>query len=148
MWKRTTESWGVTLPIVFGLTPDVFPVFFEQDIGVLSAGTVGWGDIIFIGLQPFNDLFSSLIIGRSAPRVKIGHYLVETIYADLGIIDEFQRMPTNCRLWRGSAPSLSTFPVMENQEIVLMLILRHSVPPQLFLSTRRWAMRLSRGARP
>jgi len=94
-------------------------------------GAVRRGDIVLVDLQPLDDLFGGLIVSRSALSVKIGHYLVQTIHADLCIVDKFQYVPTNCWLWGDSEPSCSSLFIVE-LEIVLIFFLRHSAPPELF----------------
>ncbi|OGP87398.1 MAG: hypothetical protein A2156_03955 [Deltaproteobacteria bacterium RBG_16_48_10] len=75
---------------------NILSVLTQQDIGVLSPGTVRRGDIILFGLQPTHDLFGGLLIRPSAFRVKVSQYLVQTNNTDLCIIRKLQQAPTNC----------------------------------------------------
>jgi hypothetical protein len=66
------------------------------------------GNIVLFGFQSIDDLFGGLLIHLSAFRVKIGQYLVQTLNADLYIINKVQRAPTNG--WRfDDSPSFSSF---------------------------------------
>jgi len=92
----------------------VLSVLFQQDIGVVFTGTVGRGDIVLFGFEPFDDLFDGLIIRLLTFRVNLGQYFVQSFDADLGVVNEVQYAPTNCWRFRDS-PSLSPVFIMLQQ---------------------------------
>jgi len=94
------------LPAAAGSILDIFSVFLQQDISVLSAGTVRGRDIVPFCLQPVDDLFDGIIGRLSAFSAEISHYIVKTNNSDLYIIREGKYVPANWRR-RVSSPVFS-----------------------------------------
>ena len=90
--------WGAIFALGY-----VLPVLFQQGISVISAGTVRRRDIVLFGFQPVNDLFDGPLIRLPAFGVKVAHYLVQTLNANLCVVNKIQYAPTNCWRFRDSA---------------------------------------------
>ncbi len=121
--QSAAQGPGCTLTRTFvGSIFDVFPVLSQEDVPVLSPGTVRRGNVVFHGFQPYDYLFGSLVVRFPAFRIKLGQYLVKTKEAELRVIKKLQFTPTNW--WRG---------VIISSVYSSRLKVCHIAPPQLFL---------------
>jgi hypothetical protein len=108
-------------------------------------GTFRRGYVILVSFQSFNDLLGGLIVRRLPLSIQFGQRLLQTEDTDFRIINKLQFVPTNCRLWRDSAPTHSPLLVIK-LEIFFMFVLRHIAPRYLFVMAR--VQEISQGSSP
>jgi hypothetical protein len=93
----------VTLSVAPGTIPDVLSVLLQQNISIVFTGMFRRRDVVLVGFQSTNNLLDRFVVRGSTLGAEIGHYFVQALNPDLGVINEVQYAPTNC--WRfGDSP--------------------------------------------